>query len=403
MSSTTYADIYYDPFDPVIDVDPHPMWKRMRDEQPLWWNERYEFWAISRFEDVWDAYHDTDTFSSTHGTMLEVMSAELMPVPIVIFMDPPDHESMRKLVSRAFTPKRISALEDYMRRLVDGYLDQYVGSSGFDFVQDFGALVPPMVIGEMLGVPDSEREQLRHWFDDFLHRDSDARELSPTAAAAIGEVYDLSSQLIADRRRHPGDDMVTTLIDAEVDDGAETRRLTDVEIAAFIVLLAGAGAETVARLLGWAGVTLARNPDQRALLVESPDLIKNAVDELLRHEAPSPVNGRWTLKPFSLHGVEVPAGSKVLLLNGSANRDGREFTDPDRFDVNRSIRRHITFGYGPHYCLGAALAKLEGRIALEGVLRRFPTWDINEDELVRVQTSTVRGFKSVPIHLPGRN
>jgi len=192
--------------------------------------------------------------------------------------------------------------------------------------------------------------------------------------------------------------MISVLLAGEIDDGTSTRRLTEEELASFVMLLAGAGVETVARLLSWAAVTLADNPDQRRLLVDDPALIPNAVEELLRYEAPSPVNGRWTLRPYRAHGVEIPSGSKVLLLNGSANRDPREFGDPDRFDVRREIKRHISFGYGAHFCLGAALARMEARIALAGTLARFPHWDIAPSELVPVTTSTVRGFSSVPIH-----
>jgi cytochrome P450 len=398
VTESTLSGIYYDPFDPVIDVDPHPIWERMREDEPVWFNERYDFYALSRFDDVWNAYRDPATFSSSHGVMLETLDSEV-PFPIVIFMDPPQHDAMRILVSRAFTPRRIARLETYVQSLVDGYLDQFVGTAGFDFVQDFGALVPPMVIGEMLGVPEGDRDRLRHWFDDLLHREDDSAAPTPEAIAAIGEMNEYARAMIEERRARPTDDMVSVLISAEVAEADGVRRLTEFEMTTFIMLLAGAGAETVARLLGWAAVLFARNPDQRTLLANDPGLAKNAVDELLRYEAPSPVNGRWTLKPFTVHGVDIPAESKVLLLNGSANRDRREFADPDRFDIRRDIRRHISFGYGAHYCLGAALARLEGRIALEGVMKRFPAWDVDEDALVRVHTSTVRGFSSVPIHL----
>jgi cytochrome P450 len=205
--------------------------------------------------------------------------------------------------------------------------------------------------------------------------------------------------MVEDRRARPRDDMISVLLDSEIEDGDSTRRLTRTELTMFVVLLVGAGVETVARLLSFAAVTLADNPDQRRLLVEDPSLIPNAVEELLRYEAPSPCNGRWTLRPYETHGVTIPAGSKVLLLNGSANRDALEFDDPDRFDVRRQIKRQISFGFGPHYCLGAALARLEARVALEGTLARFPHWDVDPAEIVPVHTTTVRGYSHVPIHL----
>ena len=398
MAIGTSSSLYYDPFSAEIDRNVHAVWRLMREEQPVYWNERYGFWALSRFEDVWAGYHDTATFSSTHGVQPEALDKPV-GLPLVIFMDPPEHDWMRKLVSPAFTPRRIAALEARVAELVDRYLDPFVGSAGFDYVEQFGALLPPMVIGHMLGVAEADRDLVRRWFDDILHHEEGSTEPSAAALAAITALLDYGSALIAERRRHPGDDMITVLLGAEIDDGSGPRRLTESELVSFIMLLAGAGVETVARLLSWAAVTLARHPDQRQILVEDPSLIPGAVEELLRYEAPGPVAGRWTLRPYRAHGVEIPAGSKVLLLIGSANRDRREFDDPDRFDVRRKSSRHISFGYGAHFCLGAALARLETRLALAGTLARFPRWDIDPSELVPVQTSTVRGFSSVPIHL----
>jgi cytochrome P450 len=394
----TDAPIYYDPFDSKIDRDVHKIWSRMREEQPVYWNDRYGFWAFSRFTDVWDAYHDTATFSSTHGVMPESLD-EPFNMPLVIFMDPPEHDWMRKLVSPAFTPRRIAALETRVAELTEQYLEPFVGSSGFDYVEDFAALLPAMVIGHMLGVPESDRDTVRRWIDAGLHHEEGNLGMSDEAMAAMGELYNYSTALIEERRRQPGDDMISVLLEVEVEVNGESRRLTADELVSFVVLLAGAGVETVARLLSFAAVTLAQYPGERQLLVDDPGLIPGAIEELLRYEAPSPVNGRWTLRPYTAHGIEIPAGSKVLLLNGSANRDRREFDDPDRFDVRRKAARHISFGYGAHFCLGAALARLEGRAALAATLARFPRWDIDEAELVPVHTTTVRGYSSVPIHL----
>jgi len=398
VSAGAAAAVYYDPFDPGIDRDVHAVWARLREEQPVYWNDRYGFYALSRFTDVWNGYHDTATFSSTHGVMPESLD-EPIGMPLVIFMDPPEHDWMRKLVTPAFTPRRIAALESIVAELVSQYLDPFAGAPGFDYVEDFGALLPAMVIGHMLGVAEADRDMVRHWFDATLHHEEGSTGISAAGLEALGAIHGYATSLIAERRRQPGDDMISVLLDVEVDMGSGPRRLTDDELTSFVVLLAGAGVETVARLLSWAAVTLARHPGERQLLAGDPSLIPGAVEELLRYEAPSPVNGRWTLRPYLAHGVEIPAGSKVLLLNGSANRDRREFDDPDRFDVRRKVRRHISFGYGAHFCIGAALARLEARIALEGTLARFPHWDIDPAELVPVQTSTVRGFSSVPIHL----
>jgi len=399
MAVDAQSPVYYDPFDVEIDRNVHAVWRRLREEHPVYFNDRYGFYALSRFEDVWNGYHDTATFSSTHGVVPESLH-EPIGLPMVIFMDPPEHDWMRKLVSRAFTPRRVSDLEEHVAGLVDGYLDQFVGASWFDYVEQFGALLPPMVIGHMLGVPESERDQVRHWFDDILHHEDGNPLPSAKAQAAMKSMHDYTAAMVTERRRHPRDDMITVLLEGEIEDGqGRMRRLSEFELVAFVLLLAGAGVETVARLLSWAAVVLAEYPDERALLVDDPSLIPSAVEELLRYEAPSPVNGRWTLRPYAAHGVEIPAGSKVLLLNGSANRDRREFDDPDRFDVRRTIKRHISFGYGAHFCLGAALARMEARIALEGTLSRFPRWRVDPAELAPVTTSTVRGYSSVPIHL----
>jgi cytochrome P450 len=392
--------IYYDPYDYEIDTDPHPVWKRMREEQPLYWNEKYGFWALSRFDDVWTAYHDTTTFSSSHGVQLETLD-EPVEHASMIFMDPPEHDSLRKLVNRAFTPRRIGELEASIAALCAEYLDPFVGSSGFDYVTDFAAMLPPMVIGELLGVPEADRNMLRLMMDEVLHHEEGSTEPSEKAIAAMVTTYEYVVAMIGERRSALRDDLVSALLEAELDDDGRTRKLSDHEIVAFILLLNGAGVETVARLLSWAAVTLARNPDQRGLLVEDPSLVSNGIEELLRYEAPSPVNGRWVTRAVEFHGVTIPAESKVLMLNGSANRDPREFDDPDRFDVRRNIKRHITFGYGAHFCLGAALARMEGRIGLAATLARFPRWEIDEQELVMVRTSTVRGYSSVRLHLDG--
>jgi cytochrome P450 len=399
MRALEVEPVYYDPYDYAIDNDPHPVWRRMREEAPLYWNERYGFWALSRFEDVWNVYHDTKTFSSSHGVELERLD-EPAEYPSMIFMDPPEHDNLRKLVSRAFTPRRISALEASIRALSKEYLDPHIGSESFDYVSEFAALLPPMVIGELLGVPESDRNRLRLLVDEILHREEGQTDMSAAALAASIETYEYLVAMIAERRGSPGDDdLVSALISAEVEQAGVRRALTEEEIVSFIILLNGAGVETVARLFSWAAVTLARYPDQRALLVEDPSLIGNAVEELLRFEAPSPVNGRWVTRPVEFHGVTIPAESKLLMLNGSANRDQREFSDPDRFDVRRDLQRHITFGHGAHFCLGAALARMEGRIGIAETLKRFPRWEIDEDKLVMVRTSTVRGYSSVGMHL----
>ena len=392
------SDIYYDPFDYTIDQNPYPIWERMREEAPLYWNEKYGFWAVSRFEDVWSAYHNTETFSSTHGVSLDMMTDMATDMTyMMIFMDPPEHFNFRRLVSAPFAPKRIAALEPMIQNYVNGYLDALGDRKSFDYIQDFGAMLPPMVIGALVGVPESDRDMYRKWTDESLHIEEGQTGPSEKANQARMEGGAYVWNMVQERRKNTQDDMISDLLQAEIDQDGEKRKLTDLEVVAFVQLIAGAGSETVARWLGFASVELARNPDQRKILVEDPSVIPNAVEELLRFEAPSPVNGRWVMKDTEIHGTKIPKDSKMLLINASANRDPREYSNPDKLEVRRDIKRHITFGYGPHFCLGASLARLEAKVALAETLKRWPEWEIDESGLKMVRTTTVRGYANVPV------
>jgi cytochrome P450 len=314
---------------------------------------------------------------------------------MMIFMDPPGHDELRRLVSRAFTPRRVAALEARTRELCAHFLDPQRGGTGFDFVEDFAAKIPAMLIGALLGVPNEDQDQLRIWGDLFMRYEP--LGLSAEKADAIASMTSYMAAMVEDRRTHPRDDMVSDLLAAELqrEDGS-TRRLTVSEVMAFFSLLQLAGSETTARLLGWAAVLLARHPEQRAKLVAAPELAPNAVEELLRYEAPSPIQARFVTREVEWYGQKVPQYSKIAMLTGSAGRDEREFPDADRFDVARRFDRHVTFGYGIHFCLGASLARLEGRVVLEETLARFPEWGVDESAVEMVRTSTVRG----PVHVP---
>ena len=397
---------YYDPYDATIDADPHPVWKRLRDEAPVYHNERYDFWALSRYDDVLGALLDWETFISSRGILLETIDTRpdvpddgtVAGVrPMLIMTDPPRHDRLRKLVSRAFTPRRVASLEPRLRELCAEFLDPFVGGEEFDYVEDCGAKIPSMVIGELMGVPADDQHALRVWIDDAMRYDETGTDRS--RLESLGRIEEYLQGLVAERRRAPRDDMTSDLLAAslELDDGVRSE-LTHDEVMGFVQLLIFAGTETTARLIGWSALLLARHADQRALLVDDPGLVPNAIEELLRYEAPSPIQGRYVARDVTLHGVTIPAGSRFALLNGSADRDDRAFGDPDRFDVRRSIDRHLAFGYGAHFCLGAALARLEGRVVLEETLTRFPEWEVDEGRMELVRTSTVRG----PAHLPFR-
>ena len=403
----------YDPYDPVIDLDPHPTWRRLRDDAPLYHNERLGFYALSRYDDVLAALTDWATYSSGRGTVLELIDPlapdrdgdpEGQPM---IFTDPPYHDVLRGVVSRSFTPRRIGEMEDRVRRLCRARLDEVAGAGGFDYLGDFAGIIPAMVIGELLGIPAEDQQDLGHWTDQFMHYDPEldppgevrgVRQLGPVRVQGMKKLIGYLEATIDARTRRPAGDMISSLLAAEVPrPGGGGRRLSRAEVSAFVLLLFAAGAETTARLLGWTPILLARHPDQRRRLVEDRTLLAGAVEELLRYESPSPIQARWVARDVELHGEVVPRGSKMALLNAAANRDGRHFPDPDRFDVARSADRNLAFGYGAHFCLGAALARLEGRVVLDETLDRVPTWEVDESAVEFVRTTTVRGPAKVPV------
>jgi cytochrome P450 len=394
--TTTTADLYYDPYDRDIDADPYPVYRRLRDEAPLYYNEPHDFWAVSRFEDVQRGLVDRETFSSARGAVLEFIKANVeIPPGIFIFEDPPRHTVHRALVSRVFTPRRMNALEPKVREFCVRALDPLVGAGGFDFVADLGAQLPMRTIGMLLGVPESDQEEARDRADANLR--TEPGKPMDVAAENIGE-----SEFFADyidwRATHPSDDLMTDLIHAEFEDETgTTRRLTRDEVLMYVSMVSGAGNETTNRLIGWMGKVLAEHPDQRRELVDDRSLVPNAIEELLRFEPPTPHVARYVARDVELYGQTVPAGSAMICLSGSANRDDRRYPDADRFDIHREVGQHLTFGYGIHYCLGAALARLEGRIALDEVLTRFPEWDVDWDNARRAPTSTVRGWDSLPV------
>ncbi len=395
MTATDSTDVYYDPYDVEIDTDPYPVWKRLRDEAPLYYNATHDFYALSRFADVEKGLVDWDTYRSGKGSILELIKADIdLPSGIILFEDPPIHDVHRSVLSRVFTPKKMNDLEPKIREFCARSLDPLVGSGGFDFIADLGAQMPMRTIGYLLGIPESDQEAIRDVLDEGLHMEEG--EIPDFSEAAFGQ--DLFGEYIDWRVDHPSGDLMTELINAEFEDETGTRRtLTREEILTYVNLLAGAGNETTTRLIGWTGKVLADHPDQRREIVEDRGLIPQAIEELLRFEAPSPAQARLVTKDVEHHGQTVPAGSIMMLLNGSANHDERKFPDGDAFDIHRVIGHHLSFGYGIHFCLGAALARLEGRVALDEVLRRFPEWEVDQANAKQARTSTVRGWETLPV------
>ena len=393
------TDVYYDPYDVDIDDDPYPVWKRLRDESPLYRNDEHDFFALSRWDDVEPALIDWETYRSGKGTTFEIIKALIgsdieLPPGIILFEDPPIHDLHRGLLSRVFTPKRMAAIEPLVRQFCATGLDPLIGAGEFDVVADFATFVPMRTIGYLLGIPEEAQEAIRKDTDDRLAlADGEPNETDP-------ERFQVSDDLLADyidwRIDHPSDDLMTDLLNAEVDDEGGRRRLTRTEAVTYTHLIAGAGNETAARLIGFTAELLAAHPDQRRAIVSDRDLLAPAIEEVLRYEAPSPVQARFVAKDVVVRGTSISEGSIMLLINGSANRDGRHFPDPDRFDIRRSDGPHLSFGYGLHYCLGAALARLEGRVALDEILRRWPTWDVDLSRSNKAHTASVRGWETLP-------
>ncbi|MDD9368915.1 MAG: cytochrome P450 [Acidimicrobiales bacterium] len=390
--------VHYDPYDVAINADPYPTFARLRDEAPLYYNAEYDFYALSRYDDVEAGLRDWQTFSSARGGILELIKAGVeLPPGTLIFEDPPLHDIHRKLLSRVFTPRRMNALEGKVREFCARSLDPVVGSGGFDLIAVLGAQMPMRTISMLLGIPEADQEAVRDRVDANLRTE-------PGQAMKVeeGGTLDFGNDMFADyidwRAEHPSDDLMTELMNAEFTDETGTvRRLTRDELLTYCMVIAGAGNETTTRLIGWAGTVLADHPDQRRELAEDPSLIRGAVEELLRFEPPAPHTGRYVTRDVELHDQTVPEGSVVLFLNGAANRDERRFADPDRFDIHREITGHLTFGFGVHFCLGAALARVEARVALEELLARFPEWDVDRSGARLSPTSTVRGWEALPL------
>ena len=388
--------ISYDPYDVAINADPYPVYRRLREEAPLYYNEQYDFFAVSRYDDVERGLVDRETYISGRGGILELIKANIeMPPGVLIFEDPPLHTVHRGLLSRVFTPKKMNALEPQVRELCAASLDPLIGTGRFDFVTDLGAQMPMRVIGMLLGIPEEDQEAIRDQVDANLRTEAGQPMTTSANDVLSGEMF---AEYIDWRAKHPSDDLMTELLNAEFEDETgTTRRLTRDEILIYVTVIAGAGNETTTRLIGWAGKVLAEHPGQRRELVEDPALVPNAIEELLRFEPPAPHVARYVARDVEHYGQTVPEGNVMLFLVGSANRDDRRYPGGDRFDIHRKIGQHLTFGFGTHFCLGAALARLEGRVALEEVLARFPEWEVDTAAARLSPTSTVRGWETLPV------
>jgi cytochrome P450 len=394
--------VEFDPFSEDFFNGPFDTYRRLRDEAPVYHSEKYGFWALSRYEDVAAAIKDCDTYSSARGVSLDMFLDEPNPdMPdLVIMMDPPDHTKMRKLVNKVFTPRAVASLESMIRATITEFADR-LDPKSFDAVADFSALFPVEIITTMLGVPPADRQQIRHWLDRSLTRAPGEFRPSEDGMAASIESGLYYYELVQKRRAEPQDDMISQLIGVEVEreDGG-VAKLTDLEITGFLSLLGGAGAETVTKVVASALVILSERPDQWRMLQEDRNLIPAAFEEVLRFEGPVGYLIRYSMREVQLHGCTIPKNVPVMLVTGAATRDERAFPDPDTFDIERKLGGfNLGFGYGAHSCLGAALARMEGRIALELLLDRMPSYEVDHAALRRVNMTNVVGYSNVPVRV----
>jgi cytochrome P450 len=386
--------VEYNPFSRAVADNPFPVYRRLRDEAPVYHNEELGFYALSRFDDVMSAHLDPATLSSAHGVTIEGIEAGQ---PLLIVMDQPEHTAHRKIVSRVFTPRRIGALEPFIRATAGDLLDRVRDQDAFDVAADFSIRLPLDVISELIGIPASLRDEVHVLCDRITTRREGSTDYEDAFAANI-ELHALLVGLVRDRRADPGDDVISLLMQSPIPLGDGTERsMDDDEVATRFLELAFAGHETVAKLIPNGVIALAWYSDQRRELVADPGLMAGAVEEMLRWDPPSHYQGRWTTRDLELHGTTIPADSRVILLTGAAGHDERRYHEPELFDLHREVDRHLSFGFGAHLCLGAALARLETRIAFEELLARVPDYGIDETSAVRQYSGNVRGLDHLTI------
>lgn len=380
----------YDPYDHNIHTDPFPIYRELRDRYPLYHNEDKKFWALTRFDDVLNAANDFETFSSEGGITIEGGGNQF---PMMILMDPPRHDRLRSIVSRAFTSRRVAELEPRIRKLADGLLDEFISNGGGDLVDALASPIPSLVIADMLGVPGEDRAKFREWSDAAIRQDPNVPDTQRAGMVAARALYEYFGHVVEERRKRPADDLVTALIHAEVDG----EKLSQQELLGFCFLLLVAGNETTTNLISNGAIAFAENPDQRRAVRVDLSLLPKAVEEVLRFDGPVQGLARTLTREVEFYGQKVAVGEKILLLYGAANRDERRFDEPDKFDIRRKQRSHLAFGQGRHFCLGAALARLEGQLAFEALLTRIPDYELVSGGREYLHSGPIRGLDKLLI------
>jgi cytochrome P450 len=398
MNAETSLAPHWDPYNQSYFANPYPAFRRLRERAPLYYNDEYDFYAVSHFDDCMNVLGDRDTYVSRLGGVLEFMKNDT-PVPsgMIIYEDAPIHTVHRGLLTRVFTPKRVAALDDDIRKFCARALDPFKDHpEGFDFITHLGSEMPMRVIGMLLGMPEDSLKEAQRRVDENM-RTEPGKPLEASGAGFTDQAY---AEFVDWKTQNPGDDLMSELIHSEYKDvDGEMKKLTRVEILTLISLLFGAGNETTNRTIGWTAKLLSEHPDQRKQVHEDRALIPQVIEEVLRYESPGPYIGRVNIHDVELHGVQIPARSPVLAIVASANRDESKFENGDSFNIRRERHPHLTFGYGFHNCLGNALARVEARIALDEILNRFPNWTVDMTKAKMSSTATVRGWETLPAHL----
>jgi cytochrome P450 len=395
----TSADFSFDMYDRDVYASPYETYRRLREEAPLYFNDEYKFFAVSRADDVARVLGDRDAFISGKGGVYQIASIGIdMPDGLFIFEDPPLHGIHRSLVSRLFTPRAVSRIEPQIVELFHSAARALEGSTAFDFVKDFANMLPIQVIGMLFGLPESDYADLRATFHQ--HQNADTADPDKAAFGGIAEAARWFGEYLDFRAEHPTDDLMTQLLNIEFkDETGAKRQLRRDELLTFLTLITGAGSDTTVNAISWAGMLLSDHPDQRQLLIDDPALISNAVEEVLRFEPPAYHIARTVAATIELHGREVPADSVIITLPGAANRDERQYADGDCFEVARKQSQNYAFSFGPHFCLGASLARLETRVAIEAALESFPGWFADRGSSVMTGGIDTRGWDSIPVEV----
>jgi cytochrome P450 len=386
--------VTYNPYAYEMHEDPYPTYARLRAEAPVYRSEEFDFWALSRHEDVIGAFRNVDAFSNAYGVSLDpsAFSPDAHRTMSFLALDPPKHTRMRSLVGKGFTPSKVNAMEERIREITLEHLVPALDSGTFDFIADFAGKVPMDVISELMGVPVVDRAELRRLADLVLHRADGVYDVPPEGMAAALDLVVYYQAMVDERRRSRSDDLTSALLDAEIDGD----KLTDDEVVAFLFLMVVAGNETTTKLLGNAWYWGWRHPDERAKPFDDPSRVPDWVEETLRYDTSSQMLLRVTRQPVVLHGTTIPEGDRALLLVGSANRDERVFADADRYDLDRDTKALVSFGSGRHFCMGAPLARLEARIGLTELVTRVAGYDVDPDGIERVHSINVRGLAALP-------